>query len=1588
MAPASTNYYQAILHQLPHAFCVGEVVFDELGTAVDYRLVEVNAAFEQQSTLRNAVGRTLRELAPAPESTWYERLGQVVRTGQAAHFEQQNPFGRGYWYEVQALPTGPPGSHQVALLLTDSSARRQTEAALRSSQDRQAFLVQLGDELRPLPEATQVQEAAARLLGQYLRANQVHYGETQGDDVVISQGYGNGLPAMTGRFRSVDFGEKLTATHRAGIVQVVSDTETEAANTEAERQVLRQARIGAYITVPLLKQGQWVATLAVHCLTPRAWTVDEVRLVEDVAERTWAAVERARAEKALRESEAKYRAIFNSINEGFSLLDIQFDAQGEAEDIIIRDANPAQDRIDGVRALIGQRVREMLPNFELKWVQRYARVVQSGEPAHFEDWSAATQRWYEVDASRVGEAGSTLVAIVYNDITERKQAKMALEKAHERLQLAMDVGRIFSFEMNPATRALDLSENVDLVMGFPLPDHIDSTFELIHPDDLQPTVDLINGAIDSRGSYASEYRLVNPANGEVVWFHSQAAFIQHTAGGEWRFVGIAQNITERKRAAEALRESEEKYRTLFNSIDEGYYLLEVLFDERGAVTDVLFLEANPAAIRLSGGARRGKSLRELSTYEAHWYELCGRVARTGVSERTEQFSAMAGIWVDSYTFKVGEAGNRVAAVFQDVTARKRREANQAFLADLTNEFTRSATVDDIMQSVSAKIGAYLKVVAVVFNDVDEARGQITVSHGWMQTGVLSLAGNSYRFEEYLTPEFQRLAHAGELFVVRDTQTDPRTDAALYAARQIQAWVVVPFHHAGEWQHCLTAYDAQARDWREDEIELFRELASHIFPRLERARAEEDLRASEALLQKAFAIDTVGVLFFTAEGRMTNANPAFARLSGYSREQLLALPTSVLTPPEFADVTARAIGEVAERGETAPYEKQVLRPDGSRWWALCAPTRLRGEGTTAECVEFIIDISERKQAEEQLRVLLASLEQQVAERTQALQASHERLHTIFEAVPLQLGYYEAVRDDQGQLVDLRAVTVNQASVNQMELLDNTPGQLMSVQLPGLQALPVWHTMTQVIDTGQPQRLELHHAFGARTVWFDVLYTRLGDGLISASLDITSRKQMEQEVRQGHDLLQSIFDTSLIGMAVQEAVRDASGDIEDFRLVFVNRELERTTGRTDLVGKYYAQEYPGIKANGLFELMRATVEDGEPQQMEYYYPYEGFKRWFSSMFVKLNDGVVASTLDITKRKQAEEEQLRNFTLLQQSEEVASLGSWDYDRSTGAFQWSAGMYQLFELAPDCPIQPATYLDFAIPEDRPVAERIVQGLREGHTNFEETLRIQVGEAVKTLRVKAAVVLDAAGEPLRVLGVDLDISEVQRLEADNLRLRLTQQQALFEAVQQAQETERKRIAEGLHNGIGQLLYATKLRLDMLHAPVLNAEPALAAARHEAERLLADAIRQTRVLSHELVPTTLEEFGLAAALEDICRQLSTPQLPLSCHVLLDGDLPPLPLLLQLALYRMAQELGLNMVKHAHGATEASLELETMPGFVLLRAEDNGAGFTPDLTTSAGLGLRTIRDRVALLNGTLDLGHRAGFGTFVRLRIPLPAAPTV
>jgi len=262
--------------------------------------------------------------------------------------------------------------------------------------------------------------------------------------------------------------------------------------------------------------------------------------------------ERRMAEKSLRESEERYRTLFESIGEGFVLLEVVFDSEWRAVDLIFRNVNPAFERQTGIRDAVGKSVRGTLPELEEYWYENYGRVALTGEPMRFENEAAPLGRFYEVYAFRVGAAEDRRVGVIFNDVSDRKQAETAR------------------------------------------------------------------------------------------------------------------------------RLSEEKYRTLFESIDEGFCVIGMMFDESGRAVDYRFLDVNPAFERQTGIDNAvGRRMREIAPrHEQHWFDIYGNVARTGEKVRFEHEAAQLGRYYDVFAFRVGEPGeNKVGVLFNDVSARRRAEAN-------------------------------------------------------------------------------------------------------------------------------------------------------------------------------------------------------------------------------------------------------------------------------------------------------------------------------------------------------------------------------------------------------------------------------------------------------------------------------------------------------------------------------------------------------------------------------------------------------------------------------------------------------------------------------------------------------------------------------------------------------------------------------------------------------------------------------------------------------------------------------------------------------------------------------------------------
>lgn len=130
--PVDEGRYRALFENMDQCCCMIEVLFDAAGDPVDYRFLEVNPAFEQQTGLHDAVGKRMRELAPAHEEHWFAIYGQVARTGQPVRFVNEAKALDDRWFDVNAFRLGGEGSRTVAVLFTDVSARVRAE---RTQQD-------------------------------------------------------------------------------------------------------------------------------------------------------------------------------------------------------------------------------------------------------------------------------------------------------------------------------------------------------------------------------------------------------------------------------------------------------------------------------------------------------------------------------------------------------------------------------------------------------------------------------------------------------------------------------------------------------------------------------------------------------------------------------------------------------------------------------------------------------------------------------------------------------------------------------------------------------------------------------------------------------------------------------------------------------------------------------------------------------------------------------------------------------------------------------------------------------------------------------------------------------------------------------------------------------------------------------------------------------------------------------------------------------------------------------------------------------------------------------------------------------------
>ena len=428
-------------------------------------------------------------------------------------------------------------------------------ATVSEGEKQQAFLLKLSDALRMLANPIDIEATVTKIALDFMEADWCYYCTIEEDNLIILRDAVRGdLPSVAGTYLISNYALFKT-TLDAGRPIVVNDVHTTDILDEELKQLCIQLQNIAFINVPVIKNGKPVGMLSLVQSSPRKWTNQEVQLTIETAERTWAAVERAKVEEALRKSEEKYQTLFNSIDEAVSTIDVIFDHESRATDFHFIENNAAFTRLTGLpEDVIGKRWLEIVPTIDPFVAEIFERVIRTGEAVRAENYVKELDIWHNTYFTLSGGPGSNRITCVYSDITERKQAEEKIKESEDRFRSMANASPVFIWILD--TNGLSSYYNKTFLdfLGVSKNEDISDWGKIVHPDDVQTTLDIINTAISERRSYAFECRLLR-ADGQWRWVLAQGNPRLNANNEFLGFVGSSIDITERKLFEKELMEA-------------------------------------------------------------------------------------------------------------------------------------------------------------------------------------------------------------------------------------------------------------------------------------------------------------------------------------------------------------------------------------------------------------------------------------------------------------------------------------------------------------------------------------------------------------------------------------------------------------------------------------------------------------------------------------------------------------------------------------------------------------------------------------------------------------------------------------------------------------------------------------------------------------------------------------------------------------------------------------------------------------------------------------------------------------------------
>jgi PAS domain S-box-containing protein len=293
------------------------------------------------------------------------------------------------------------------------------------------------------------------------------------------------------------------------------------------------------------------------------------------------------ARRKVEESEAKYRGLFETMDQGFCIVEMIFEAANRPVDYRFLEINPMFEKQTGLKDAMGKTARELVPDLEALWFEIYGKVALTGEPIRFVEGSQAMGRWFEVYAFRLGGNESRRVAILFTDITQQRQAQVALQESEEHFRtfanniqnlawMATPEGWIYWYNQRwYAYTGTDLEEMQGWGWG-----------KVHHPDHLDRVVGFVKEAWRKGQTWELTFPL-RGADGVYRWFLTRAFAVKDANGQVLRWIGTNTDIDEQKQAQAALVEREREAQSLAEELAAANEELRAANEEIQATNEEL-----------------------------------------------------------------------------------------------------------------------------------------------------------------------------------------------------------------------------------------------------------------------------------------------------------------------------------------------------------------------------------------------------------------------------------------------------------------------------------------------------------------------------------------------------------------------------------------------------------------------------------------------------------------------------------------------------------------------------------------------------------------------------------------------------------------------------------------------------------------------------------------------------------------------------------------------------------------------------------------------------------------------------------------